>query len=67
MARVLVGGDALLGECADVGGGCVGAVLERDGGGDLLAGLVVRDADDGDLDDVGVLVEDLLISRGYTL
>ena len=43
VAGVLVGGDALLDEVAQLAGGGVCAGLQRDGGGDLLAELVVRD------------------------
>src|SRR5215216_349210 len=58
-ARVLVVGDLLLDELTQLVGVDLLALLEHDGGADLLAHLVVGDADDGGLGDRGVLVEDL--------
>ena len=59
-AGVLVGGDPLLGELDDVLGGGGGALAQRDRGAHLLAHQLVRHPDHGDLDDVGVGVDDLL-------
>ena len=59
-AGVLVGGQALLGERLQLLLVDVVAVLERDRGADLLAQVVVLDADHGDLGDGLVLVERLL-------
>src|SRR5213080_3411170 len=60
LARVLVAGDLLLDVRAQLVLGDVLAVLERDRGADLLAELVVRDADHRRLGHRGMLVEDLL-------
>src|SRR3954447_17209715 len=60
LARVLVAGDLLLDVRAQLVLGDVLAVLERDRGADLLAELLVRDADHRRLGHRGMLVEDLL-------
>ena len=60
LARVLVGGDLVLDELAQLFGARLGAVLERDRGADLLAVLVVGHAEHRGLAHGRVLVEDLL-------
>src|SRR5215207_9388113 len=59
LARILVGGDALLDEALHVLGRRAGSRLQGDRGTDLLAQTVVWDAHDRDLADGGMLVEDL--------
>src|SRR3954453_18129527 len=59
LARVLVARDLLLDVLAQLVLGDVLALLERHGGRDLLAELVVRDTQDGGLADGRVLVENL--------
>src|SRR3954453_6261638 len=60
VARVLVGGDALLDEVAQLVGVARGALGQRPGGADLLAELLVGHADHRRLDHRRVLVEHLL-------
>src|ERR1022692_2891465 len=60
LTRVLVGGDPLLHERPQLVRGRGRSRLDRDGGADLLAQLVMGDPDDSGLGDRRVLVQDLL-------
>lgn len=60
----LYGATRSFGEPAEFVGLLLGAGPERDGGGDVLAQGVVRDAQYGRLQHVGVFVEDFLDLAG---